>query len=135
MIWLFAVLCVLALVMVRSFHALASVLVSVGWLAIAMAALSVVYKPVFPHILWVLCGTVSLIAVATAFAGAWHRFGARAIVSSRTGVIAAGALATLGCVVLWQIVEDAGKRPRRRRIARAPGARSCDLAGQRQERR
>ena len=103
-IWLFAALCVLALLLVRSRHALAVMLVSSAGLAVAMAALSVAFKPAFLHILWVLCGTVCLVAVATAFAGAAsiRRQGYRLI---EDRVLAAGVLATLGCVALWQLSE------------------------------
>ena len=103
-IWLFAVLCVLALVMARSFFALAVVLVSAGWLAVLLIALSIAFKPGFLHILWVLCGTVSLVAVATAFAGT-SRPARRGYQVIEDRGIAAGVLATIGCVALWQIVD------------------------------
>ncbi len=103
-IGLFAALCLLALVMARSLFALAVVLVSAGWLALAMAALSVVFKPAFLHILWVLCGSMSLIAAATAFAGGAQirRHGYRLI---EDRAIAGGAIAALACAALWQIVD------------------------------
>jgi len=103
-IWLFVALCVLALLMVRSRYALAAVLVSAALLAVAMAALSVAFKPAFLHILWVLCGTVCLVAVATAFAGTApvRRQGYRFI---EDRMLAAGVLATLSCAALWQVSE------------------------------
>lgn len=124
-LWLFAALCLLALVMARSRHALAAVSMSAGWLALAMAALSVAFKPAFLHILWVLCGTVSLVAVATAFAGAVPiRRAGYHFVEDR--VLTAGVLLTLGCLVLWQIADmraqDRAAEVMRARLARDLGA-------------
>ena len=103
-IGLFILLCVLALVMARSLFALAVVLVSAGWLAVVLIALSIAFKAGFLHILWLLCGTVSLVAVTTALAGT-SRAARRGYQIIEDRVIAAGILAVLGCVALWQIVD------------------------------
>lgn len=103
-LWLFAAVCVLVLAMARSFFALAAVFAAAGWLAVLLTALSIVFKPEVLHILWVLCGAASLVGAATGLAGTLPRVRAGyRVIEDR--VIAAGALAALGCVALWQIAD------------------------------
>lgn len=109
-LWLFAAACGLALIMMPSFYAVAVMLISAAWLSVVMIVLSIMYKPVFTHLLWVVYGTASLAAVGTAFAGAVE-VRRRGYHLAENRVITAGVLAAIGCVALWQ-TGDAWTRAR-----------------------
>lgn len=101
-IWLFVSLGVLAILMMRSLYSAAVMLVSAGGLLAVMITLSVVFKPSFLHILWVMCGTVSFAATTAAFAGTPH-IRRRGYYFYEDRWIAGAVLAAIGGIALWQI--------------------------------
>ena len=111
-VWLFVTLGVLALVMARSFYALAVLLVSAAWFAVLLIALAITYKPWFLHLLWMMGGTALLVATATALAAAprTQRQGYHFVEDK---MIAAGVLAAVCAAALWQVHSMwASERPR-----------------------